>query len=155
MSDAIRARKLLEASEIGSVELIKEMKIIKGSKKADHELPDLVGGVSGEDLIVEEFRKVYQNLYNSWDTSTGMESIKAHLKDLISVDEGDAVAEADMITGAVLKEAACRMKPGKGDVSGSYTSDAILNAPDSFFDLLAPVFRSWLIHGTGKIIAQK
>ena len=40
------------------------------------------------------------------------------------------------------------MKPSKGDVSGSYTSDAFLNAPDSFFDLLAPVFRSWLIHGT-------
>ena len=25
---------------------------------------------------------------------------------------------------------------------------AILNAPDTFFDLLAPVFRSWLVHGT-------
>lgn len=40
------------------------------------------------------------------------------------------------------------MKPKKGDVSESYTSDAILNAPDILFDLLASVFRSWLIHGT-------
>ena len=40
------------------------------------------------------------------------------------------------------------MKPGKGDVSGSYTSDAFLNAPDSLFERLASVFRSWLIHGT-------
>ena len=56
--------------------------------------------------------------------------------------------EVNRISGASVKEAACRMKPGKSDVSSSYTSDAILNAPDTFFDLLAPVFRSWLVHGT-------
>ena len=47
-----------------------------------------------------------------------------------------------------MKQAACKMKPKKGDVSESYTSDAILNAPDLLFDLLAAVFRSWLVHGT-------
>ena len=46
------------------------------------------------------------------------------------------------VTGNIVKTAACRMKPGKADVSMSYTSDAILNAPDYFFDLLAMVFRS-------------
>ena len=40
------------------------------------------------------------------------------------------------------------MKPKKSDVSTSYTSDAILNAPDIFFDILAMVYRSWLVHGT-------
>ena len=40
------------------------------------------------------------------------------------------------------------MKPDKSDVSGSFTSNALLNAPDSFFDLIAPVYRSWLVHGT-------
>ena len=40
------------------------------------------------------------------------------------------------------------MKPGKADVSMSYTSDAILNAPDYFFDLLAMVFCSWMVHGS-------
>ena len=40
------------------------------------------------------------------------------------------------------------MKPGKSDVSTSYTSDALLNAPNTFFDLLALVFRSWLVHGS-------
>ena len=147
MSGAHQASKLFEASEKGSVDLLKEMKIIKGSKKADHDLPDLVAGVTGEDLIVEEFRKMYQTLYNSWDTSEGVESIKKKLQEVISLTDNKA-GDADKITGAVLKEAACRMKPSKGDVSGSYTSDAFLNAPDSFFDLLAPVFRSWLIHGT-------
>ena len=40
------------------------------------------------------------------------------------------------------------MKPKKSDISGSYTSDAILNAPDILFDQLASVYRSWLLHGT-------
>jgi hypothetical protein len=58
------------------------------------------------------------------------------------------VLEADLITGQMVKEAATRMKPDKSDVSGSFSSNAILNAPDSFFDLIAPVYRSWLVHGT-------
>ena len=40
------------------------------------------------------------------------------------------------------------MKPGKMDVSGGYSSDALLHAPDSLFDNLAVVFKSFLIHGT-------
>ena len=39
------------------------------------------------------------------------------------------------------------MKPHKMDVSGGYTSDSLLNAPDSLFDHLAVVFRSFLTHG--------
>ena len=55
MSESIRAQRLLEASQNGSVEFLKEMKKIKGSKKTNDDLPDIVAGVSGEDLIVEEF----------------------------------------------------------------------------------------------------
>ena len=40
------------------------------------------------------------------------------------------------------------MKPKKGDVSGGFTSDALLNAPDILFDQIAAVFRSFLTHGT-------
>ena len=40
------------------------------------------------------------------------------------------------------------MKPGKIDVSKAYSSDVFLNGPDVLFDLLAAVFRSYLIHGT-------
>ena len=53
MSNSIRAQKLLKASEFGSVNLLKEMKTIKGSKKTSCNLPDNVAGVSGEQLIVE------------------------------------------------------------------------------------------------------
>lgn len=39
------------------------------------------------------------------------------------------------------------MKPGKTDVTGSFTSDVLLHGPDALFDCLAGVFRSFLVHG--------
>ena len=56
--------------------------------------------------------------------------------------------EVAKVTGKKVKEAACLLKPRKSDVSGGFTSDAILNAPDIMFDQLATVFRSFLVHGT-------
>ena len=37
---------------------------------------------------------------------------------------------------------------GKADVSGGFTSDAILNGPDILFEQLGMIFRSWCVHGT-------
>ena len=56
--------------------------------------------------------------------------------------------EVNKITGKSVKEAALLMKVGKADVSGGFSSDAILNGPDILFENLASVFRSWCVHGT-------
>ena len=40
----------------------------------------------------------------------------------------DAIGEVNKVSDSIVKEAACRMKPGKSDVSGGYKSDALLNA---------------------------
>ena len=40
------------------------------------------------------------------------------------------------------------MKKGKADVTGGFSSDAILNGPDVLFDKLAFIYRSWCVHGT-------
>ena len=122
MANSIRARKLLEASESGSCELLEEMKKINGNKKDTGGLPDSVGGVSGEQQIVEEFRKVYSTLYNSSDTSEELIKLKDILRGEIS---NDSIKDVEKITGKVVKEAAGRMKPKKSDVSNSFTSDAI------------------------------
>ena len=94
---------------------------------------------------MEIFREVYETLYNSWDTSEGMRVIKDELFAKITQD---SISEVNKVTWEVVKAAAATMKPGKADVSESYTSDCILNAPDVFFDLIAQIFRSWIIHGT-------
>ena len=60
----------------------------------------------------------------------------------------DQLNEVKKITADKVKQACSKMKPSKSDVSGGYTSDALLHAPDSLFDILAGVFQSFLIHGT-------
>ena len=59
----------LEDGQLGSADLLKEMKTIKGSKKTSGNLPDNVAEVSGQQLIVEEFRSVYSALYNSFEST--------------------------------------------------------------------------------------
>ena len=56
-----------------------------------------------------------------------MADLKREIFDRINID---GVEEAWKITGDKVKEAAGSIKPGKSDVSESYTSDAILNALD-------------------------
>ena len=143
-ADQIKAQKLFEASVSGGSDLFKEMKKAQGGRHKPG-LPENVGGANGEEEICEKFCSVYSELYNS----TGTEDKMNVIKERISAKIGDgASVEVNKISGGVVKTAAVTMKKNKGDVSGSYTSDAIRNAPDIFFDYLASVFRSWLFHGT-------
>ena len=100
--------------------------------------------------IVDKFREFYESVYNSSESNAEMDQIKIKIRELLinSNDMGNTALEVNKLTADTVKKAACKMKPKKGDVSESYTSDAILNAPDILFELLASVFRSWLVHGT-------
>ena len=72
-----------------------------------------------------------------------MEEIKAKLHTMIGQD---GIAEVSKVTGSIVKEACSRMKPGKADVTQSFTSDVLLNGPDNMFEHLASIFRSFLVH---------
>jgi hypothetical protein len=95
-----------------------------------------VAGADGQTEIVEKFREVYETLYNSSGFANEMDQIKASLAQVIGAS---CLVEANKVTGSVVKEAARLMKAGKSYVSGGFTSDAILNAPDLMFGHLASV----------------
>ena len=95
---------------------------------------------------MEEFKKVYEDLYNSLDDSEILKHLKEEIEEKAKAKE--STTEVNKITGSVVKSASKRLRAGKGDVTGSYTSDAIKSCPDIFFDMTAAVFCSWLIHGT-------
>ena len=67
---------------------------------------------------------MYSTLYNSASTATDVQTIKEKLQGLI---QQDSMVEVNRITGNIVKEAAGLMKAGNADVSGGFTSDAILN----------------------------
>ena len=144
-ADLIRAGKLFAASMEGDLHLLKEMKSVKGGKSCHSELPDNVAGGNGEEEIVEKFKDVYSALYNSAESNTDMSDLLVKVTGLI---KDDSVGEIKKVTGAKVKEAVGLLKPRKGDVSGGFTSDTLINAPDITFDQLALIFQSWLFHGT-------
>ena len=142
----LKRQRLLEASQESKKDLLAEMKKIRGDKKRSGALPDQVGQARGGEQIVEEFRKVYKDLYNSLDDTELLGQLKAEMEQKVGQEESEE--EIARMTGEAVKAAAGRLRPGKGDVTGSYTSDAIKNCPDIFFEHTAGVFRSWLTHGT-------
>ena len=78
--------------------------------------------------------------------------IKAKLQSVIEENTLQALGEIRKVSGKLVKQACGRMLPGKTDVTGVYTSDVFLNAPDYLFDILAAVFRSYLVHGTDSLL---
>ena len=85
-------------------------------------LPAIVGGATGEESICREFRKEYCNRYNSHHDAEEMEKITREVEYDV---EDNAVLEVARITQEVVHHALRKVKPGKGDVTGSYTSDTI------------------------------
>ena len=127
------------------MDLLKEMKAVKSGGGGQEELPDEVEGACGEEEIVEKFREVYSTLYNSSGSQDGMDQLREQLNNLICQQ---SIGEVAKLTGQAVKEAAGLLKPKKTDISGGFTSDALLNAPDILFDHLASIFRDWAVHGT-------
>ena len=117
---------------------------IKGSKKQHASPTDNLEGANGAEEISEKFKAVYEALYNSKESVDEMKIIKERLKLVI---DPASITEVKKVTGEVVKEACSRMKPGKSDVTGSFTSDVLLNGPDTLFVYLAGIFRSFFVHG--------
>ena len=141
----LRATKLFEASLLGDMDLLKEMRNVKSGGTARADLADTVDGANGEEEIVDKFRDVYSTLYNSSGSQEEMLRLNNRINSLIGPK---CIAEVAKLTGAAVKEAASKLKPKKSDVSGGFTSDAILHAPDILSDQLAMAYRSWIVHGT-------
>jgi hypothetical protein len=145
MRNQFKAEQLLEASEKGDIDLMAAMKEMKGKKNTGQTMPDCVEGETEHHEILEKFKEVYVQLYNSAGTAEAMHEIKNKLKNLISGD--NSLPEINKITSKVVKEACSRLKSGKSDVSGSFTSEVLLHGPPELFHHLAALFRSFLVHG--------
>ena len=101
--------------------MIKEQKKSHGGKHSPA-LPENLAGANREEEICSKFCSVYSDLYSLADTSYEMEVIKVPIEAKTSEH---CTSEVVKITGSVVKLAAASMKKSKGDVSGSYMSDAI------------------------------
>lgn len=75
-----------------------------------------------------------------------MNVLKNTLMETIAEDTFNQGLQISRVTAEIVKDAVKMMKAGKSDVSGSYTSDVFLNAPDILYQHLALTFQSYLVH---------
>ena len=143
-ADKVNLEKLFESAKSGDVDLLKQMKLIKGGNKVHSMATDNLEGATGASEISEKFKEVYEALYNSAESIDEMNAIKEKLREVIGPS---SIPQVNKVTGKSVKVACANMKPGKSDVTGSYTSDLLLHGPDSLFEFLAGVFRSFIVHG--------
>ena len=140
----MKSQDLLAAAEQGDKSLMEELRKSIRKNKSGQTVPESLDGNIGHDNILDQFKSIYEKLYNSASTQDAMHEIKTRLQGLINLS---CIREVEKITGQVVKEACTKMKPGKTDVSEGFTSDIFLHAPDVLFDQLTSIFRSYLVHG--------
>ena len=104
----------------------------RGYRFTDLTRHTLVSCAGSEALeVVDKFRDVYSTLYNSAASNTEMADLLTRVTSLI---QDDSVGEVKKVTGGKVKEDVGLLKPSKGDISGGFTSDALINAPDILYD---------------------
>ena len=68
-----------------------------------------------------------------------MTDIKSKLQGLINEN---SLREVNKVTAEVVKQACSKLKPGKLDVTGSYSSDIFLHGPDVLYSKCVQVLLS-------------
>ena len=144
-ANKVRASSMLASAEFGDKALLKKMKSIMGSRKTRQEMPGNLEGAVGETEVIDKFKELYEELYNSSSTEVELSEL---LKDLENKIDCRSEGEVAKMTSGVVKRACNRMKAGRMDVSQSHSSDVFKSGPDLLYQHLASIFRSFLVHGT-------
>ena len=137
--EKIKKSKLLEACIGGDGDLFSELKKLRQTRSV---VATSMDGV--RDNIEEHFKAKYKQLYNSADDGAELMRVQRETEALVTVSSLEDVLK---VTPKIVKEAAHKLKPGKGDPVFSFSTDCFKNAPNSLFDKLSLVIQSFLIHG--------
>ena len=135
----IKKNKLLDACLNGNKNIFGEIKKLRRLE------PKIATSIDGVDKDIDEhFKSIYERLYNSVYEGEEMASLCKSVNEKVCHFQ---LYEVDKITTSVVKNAAAKLSGGKSDPVFSYSSDCFKNAPDKLFELLALVFKSFLVHG--------
>ena len=137
--ELIRKNKILDSCINGDGDLFEE---IKAMRKCNQVVATTMDGVTQD--IPGHFRNVYENLYNSHEDLAQIADIKAEVNTKINSFH---LVDVYKVTPEIVKEAALHLNSNKSDPTYTFSSDCIKNGPDSLFQHLSVVLKSFLIHG--------
>ena len=127
-----------------NTDIFKEIKKLRKTKSVT------ANKIDGKTENIEEhFSGVYSSLYNSVDDYDELLKVAEEIKCKIN---DKSIVEVEKVTPELVKEAVKHIKPGKSDPVCDFTSDCIRNAPDSLFNHLSIIIKSFLIHSHVSLI---
>ena len=113
--DQIKRNKLLSACVGEGGDLFRE---IKASRKAPPVIATSIDGVSTG--IPDHFGNIYSTLYNSADDAVELNIVHKRVESAVNNSQLDTVLR---ITPELVKQATCKLNPGKSDPVYSFSSD--------------------------------
>ena len=134
----IKKSNLLDACLNGPGDLFKEIKKMRKSKKP---CSDTIDGVS--DDIPGHFKSIYEDLYNCVEDADEISDIKFAVENKITKE---ALKHAKKVTPEEVKKASASLKPGKGDLEHSFSSDCLKVDSEVLAEYKAVLISSFLIH---------
>ena len=100
----------------------------------------MIDGVTNN--LETHFANVYEKLYNSIDDKENLMTVLQHLNTKIDCE---SVTKVEQITPILVKEAISKLKNDKTDPLYHFNSDCIKNAPPILCEILAKLFKMYLI----------
>ena len=135
----IKKSKLLDACLNGNGDLFKEIKAMRRSKPT---VADSIDGVKED--IPEYFSNIYRDLYNSVSDGDEVKLISEEIEIKLS---NHNMKDVDKVNVEVIKKAASKLKPGKGDPVYSFSSDCLKTNSSLLSEHTAAIIKSFLVHG--------
>ena len=135
--------RFMESLLAGGVNIFQEIKRFRGQKKV---ISNCIDGEVGSQNISNHFSGIYSDLYSKHNLQDDFLEISTEVNNKVN---GDLALYLDKVNFDSVKSALAKLKSSKSDAVYDYTSDCLLNAPDSLIFHIMAVFR-WFLR-TGKI----
>ena len=137
--EKIRKNKLLNACLTGEGNIFSEIKSMRKTK------PIVANSIDGvTENIPEHFKSIYSDLFNSVDDANNMAEVSEAIAKKVKSKDIDDI---EKVTPDIVKKAAAKLKPGKGDSVFTFSSDCVKVDSKQLSVLLAAIFQSYLVHG--------
>ncbi len=117
-------------------------KIIKNSRRTESHIPPTMDGISIG--IEERFADIYGKLYNSIDDNKELHDLRISIDNSI---DNSSLIDVNKVTPDVVYDAIQHLKNNKTDPVLEFNSDCLKNSPRILSEILASIFRYFLIHG--------
>ena len=136
--ELIRKNKLLDACINGNGDIFKEIRKIRKEKNI------IAQTIDGCDNAGEQFKNVYQKLYNSENDGNLVDEI---LNEVDNSIDSSSLDEVGKVTPGIVHTAVQHIKMHKNDPTFSFNSDCLKRAPSTLFYHLSNIIKCFLIHG--------